>query len=62
MSKAMNIRRMKGSPSKKVHQLGDLKVPEARMNTPCTVAECAQISLAAARDIVQTYTGEVNKL
>lgn len=31
-------------------------------NTPCTVAEAAQISLAAAKDTVEAYTGDVNKV
>lgn len=53
---------MKGSPPTKSHKLGDLEIPEARMNVGCTVAEAVQISLAAAQDIVQAYTGEVNKL
>lgn len=60
--KITHINRMKGSPSTKMNTLGNLKVPEARMNTPCTVAEATQIALAAAEDIVQAYTGEMNKL
>lgn len=31
-------------------------------NTPCTVAEAAQIAFAAARDTVEGYTADVNKV
>lgn len=54
--------RMKGSESRKMQTLGHLKIPEAHMNSACTVAEVVQISLAAAEDTVTKYTGEVNKL
>lgn len=57
------IHRMRGSePKKTVRVLGNLDVPEHRMQTNCTVAECVQISLAAAQDIVTKYIGEINKL
>lgn len=31
-------------------------------NTPCTVAEATQIAFAAARDIVEAYTADLNKV
>lgn len=54
--------RMRGAESKKMRTLGNLKIPEARMNSNCSVAEVVQISLAAAEDVVTSYTGEINKL
>lgn len=60
-----NIRKfpnMRGSEPKKMKTLGNLKIPESRMNSTCSVAEVVQIALAAAEDVVTSYTGEVNKL
>lgn len=62
MSKKFNINRMRGSEPKKRVNIGGLSFPEVRMNTPCTVAECAQISLAAAKDMLDTYMKSINKL
>lgn len=50
------------SPKNKSRDMSTIDDFKGVSNTPCTVAEATQIAFAAARDIVEAYTADLNKV
>lgn len=50
------------SPKNKSRDMSAIDDLKGVSNTPCTVAEATQIAFAAARDIVEAYTADLNKV
>lgn len=57
MGKTVNF-----SPKNKSRDMSTIDDFKGVSNTPCTVAEATQIAFAAARDIVEAYTADLNKV